>query len=102
MGINLDSPLSGRVKAGRGGGSTTKRKVLLGVAGVSVIPFLLSTFAASVTIGTGPLEFGQGSQQAIACDENVFIALGEEWHAIHLPKMARMASLEYELQPFQT
>jgi hypothetical protein len=34
-----------------------------------------------VTIGTGALEFGQGSQQAIACDENVFIALGEEWHA---------------------
>jgi hypothetical protein len=81
MGINLDSPLSGRVKSGRGSTSSTKRKVLLGVAGVSVIPFLLSTFAASVTIGTGPLEFGQGSQQAIACDENVFIALGEEWHA---------------------
>jgi hypothetical protein len=86
MGINLDSPLSGRVKSGRGRTSTTKRKVLLGVAGVSVIPFLLSTFAASVTIGTGPLEFGQGSQQAIACDENVFIALGEEWHANPSPQ----------------
>lgn len=54
---------------------------MLGVAAVSVVPFLLSTFAASVTIGSGSLEFGQGSQQAIACDQNVFIALGEEWHA---------------------
>ena len=79
MPIGLDSPLSGSVKSRRGG-SSTRRKVILGVAGVSVIPFLLSTFAASVTIGTGALEFGQGSQQAIACDENVFIALGEEWH----------------------
>jgi hypothetical protein len=42
---------------------------------------MLSTFAASVTIGSGALEFGQGSQQALACDPNVFIALGEEWHA---------------------
>ena len=74
------SPLSGSVKSRRGG-STTRRKVVFGVAALSIIPFLLSTYAASVTIGTGALEFGQGSQQAIACDENVFIALGEEWHA---------------------
>ena len=49
MPIGLDSPLSGSVKSRRGG-SSTRRKVILGVAGVSVIPFLLSTFAASVTI----------------------------------------------------
>jgi hypothetical protein len=77
----LDSPLSGNVSNRRRAGSNTRKKVILGVAAVSLIPFLLSTFAASVTIGTGPLEFGQGSQQAIACDQNVFIALGEEWHA---------------------
>jgi hypothetical protein len=53
---------------------------------VSVIPFLLSTFAASVTIGSGALEFGQGSQQAVACDQNVFIALGQEWHASPTPE----------------
>jgi hypothetical protein len=80
MSNGLNSPLSGSVKSRRGG-SNTKRKVLFGAAAISVIPFLLSTYAASVTIGTGALEFGQGSQQAIACDENVFIALGEEWHA---------------------
>ena len=77
----LESPLSGNVKTRRRAGSNTRKKVILGVAAVSVIPFLLSTFAASVTIGSGALEFGQGSQQAIACDQNVFIALGEEWHA---------------------
>lgn len=77
----LDSPLSGSVNSRRGGVSGTKKKVLLGVAALSVIPFIVSTFAASVTIGSGTLEFGQGSQQAIACDQNVFIALGEEWHA---------------------
>jgi hypothetical protein len=32
-------------------------------------------------VGSGALEFGQGSQQAIACDDTVFVALGEEWHA---------------------
>ena len=45
------------------------------------IPFLLSTFAASVTVGNGALEFGQGSQQAIACDSKIYIAMSEEWHA---------------------
>ena len=84
MSNGLNSPLSGSVKSRRGG-STTKRKVIFGAAAISVIPFLLSTYAASVTIGTGALEFGQGSQQAIACDENVFIALGEEWHASPSP-----------------
>ena len=77
----LDSPLSTNVKSRRSSGSNSRKKIILGVAAVSVVPFLLSTFAASVTIGSGSLEFGQGSQQAIACDQNVFIALGEEWHA---------------------
>ncbi|MFM1951860.1 MAG: hypothetical protein RJA33_654 [Actinomycetota bacterium] len=44
------------------------------------VPFLFSTFAASVTVGNGALEFGQGSQQAIACDSKIYIAMGEEWH----------------------
>jgi hypothetical protein len=52
----------------------------MGTAIVAFVPFLLSTFAASVTVGSGALEFGQGSQQAIACDDTVFVALGEEWH----------------------
>ena len=82
----LDSPLSGSVTQRRRAGSNTRKKVILGVAAVSVVPFLLSTFAASVTIGSGALEFGQGSQQAIACDDTVFVALGEEWHAKPTPE----------------
>jgi hypothetical protein len=62
------------------GSGKYKNKVVMGTAIVAFVPFLLSTFAASVTVGSGALEFGQGSQQAIACDDTVFVALGEEWH----------------------
>jgi hypothetical protein len=78
----LDSPLSGRVSSGFGGGkSRHKNKIIIGAALAGVVPFLVSTFAASVTVGSGALEFGQGSQQAIACDPNVFAAISEEWHS---------------------
>ena len=82
----LDSPLSGSVKSRFGGAGKYRNKVVLGTAVVAFVPFLLSTFAASVTVGTGALEFGQGSQQAIACDDTVYVALGEEWHASPLPE----------------
>ena len=77
----MQSPLSGKVTSRFGGVGQHKSKLLFGVAIIAVVPFMLSTFAASVTVGSGSLEFGQGSQQAIACDSNVFIALGEEWHS---------------------
>ena len=78
----LNSPLSGRVSSGFGGGkSRHKNKIIIGAALAGVVPFLVSTFAASVTVGSGALEFGQGSQQAIACDPNVFAAISEEWHS---------------------
>ena len=78
----LNSPLSGRVSSGFGGGkSRHKNKIIIGAALSGVVPFLVSTFAASVTVGNGALEFGQGSQQAIACDPNVFAAISEEWHS---------------------
>jgi len=82
----LDSPLSGSVKSRFGGAGKYRNKVVLGTAVVAFVPFLLSTFAASVTVGSGALEFGQGSQQAIACDETVYVALGEEWHANPMPE----------------
>jgi len=59
--------------------------MIIGVVVIALVPSLLSTFAASVTVGTGSLEFGQGSQQAIACDDMVYIALGEEWHPAPTP-----------------
>ncbi|CAB4337656.1 unannotated protein [freshwater metagenome] len=79
--MTLHSPLSGPVNSGFGGGKKYKSKIVFGVAIMGFIPFLLSTFAASVTVGNGALEFGQGSQQAIACDSKIYIAMGEEWHA---------------------
>ena len=78
--MTLHSPLSGPVNSGFGGGKKYKSKIVFGVAVMGFIPFIMSTFAASVTVGNGALEFGQGSQQAIACDSKIFIAMGEEWH----------------------
>lgn len=81
---NLGSPLSSKMHSGFGGFGSAKSKVLLGVAVVGLVPFLMSTFAANVTVGSGALEFGQGSQQAIACDPIVYVAIGEEWHSAPL------------------
>jgi hypothetical protein len=83
---DLNSPLSGRVKSNFGGVGRHKSKIIFGTAVIALVPMLLSTFAASVTVGSGSLEFGQGSQQAVACDENVFVALGEEWHGAPTPE----------------
>jgi hypothetical protein len=68
--------------AGIGG---AKSKLMLGVAVVALVPFLMSTFAANVTVGSGALEFGQGSQQAIACDPTVYVSIGEEWYSQPTP-----------------
>ena len=86
MGSSLNSPLSGRVDSGFGGSGKFKQKIIFGTAILTAIPLVLTTFAASVTVGTGSLEFGQGSQQATACDEKIFIALGEEWHGAPTPE----------------
>jgi hypothetical protein len=67
---------SGFNRSGKG-----KSKFILGAVVLGCIPLIVSTFAASVTVGTGSLEFGQGSQQATACDSTVYVAMSEEWHA---------------------
>ena len=76
------TPLQGAVRSGFAGSRSHKSKIVAGALVIGVIPFLFSTFAASVTVGTGALEFGQGSQQALACDETVYVALSQEWHAL--------------------
>jgi len=86
MSNDLQSPLSGRVTSNFGGVGRYKSKIIFGTAIIALVPMLLSTFAASVTVGNGNLEFGQGSQQAVACDENVFVAMGEEWHGAPTPQ----------------
>lgn len=77
----LGSPLGGRISSGFGGNKSHKSKFIFGILIVVLIPFLFSTYAANVTVGNGPLEFGQGSQQAIACDPTVYVAMAEEWQS---------------------
>jgi len=85
MAGNLGSPLSGKMSNGFAGIGSAKSKVVFGIAVIALVPFLMSTFAANVTVGSGALEFGQGSQQAIACDSVVYVSIGEEWHSQPLP-----------------
>ena len=75
----LNSPLSGSVKSRFGGSGRSRTKIAAAIAIAVSIPFFVSTFAASVTVGTGALTFGQGSQQAVACDSQVYVALAQEW-----------------------
>lgn len=77
--MSLNSPLSGSVKSRFGGSGKSRSKFFAIAAIASSVPFLMSTFAASVTVGTGTLTFGQGSQQAVACDSQVYVAMGQEW-----------------------
>jgi hypothetical protein len=79
--MTLNSPLSAGVKSRFGGTGRTRSKIVAAVAIMVSVPFILSTFAASVTVGSGSLNFGQGSQQAVACDSQVYVALGQEWYS---------------------
>ena len=79
--MSLNSPLSAGVKSRFGGSGRTRSKIVAAVAVMVAVPFILSTFAASVTVGTGALTFGQGSQQAVACDSQVYVALAQEWYS---------------------
>ena len=78
---SVGSPLSNRVNS-RFGGSVNHRskKIIAGVLIATVGPLVATTLAASVTIGTGSLEFGQGSQAAVACDTAITTAITETWY----------------------
>ena len=78
---NVGSPLSNRVNS-RFGGSVNNRskKIIAGFLIATVGPLVATTLAASVTIGTGSLEFGQGSQAAVACDTAITTAITETWY----------------------
>jgi len=82
---DLNSPLSGRVTSRFGGSGKQRSKILLGFSLAAAVPLLVSTFAASVTVGSGNLNFGQGSEQAVSCDSQVYVALGQEWHSAPTP-----------------
>jgi hypothetical protein len=81
LGGGLNSPLSGRVTSRFGGAGKYRNKILVGVGVAAIVPFVLSTFAASITVGSGALTFGQGSEQAVACDNQVYVAMNQEWHS---------------------
>ena len=79
---NVGSPLSNRVNS-RFGGSVNNRskKIIAGFLIATIGPLVATTLAASVTIGNGGnLEFGQGSQAAVACDSEISTSMTETWY----------------------
>ena len=78
---NIGSPLAGRVSSNFGGSVNHRtKKIIAGVLIATLGPLVATTLAASVTIGSGTLEFGQGSQEAIACDTSITTAITEAWY----------------------
>ena len=78
---NIGSPLTGRVSSNFGGSVNHRtKKIIAGLLIATVGPLVATTLAASVTIGSGNLEFGQGSQAAVACDSAITSAITETWY----------------------
>ena len=78
---NIGSPLAGRVSSNFGGSVNHRtKKIIAGLLIATVGPLVATTLAASVTIGSGNLEFGQGSQAAVACDTSITTAITETWY----------------------
>jgi hypothetical protein len=77
---NIGSPLAGRVSSNFGGSVNHRtKKIIVGLLIATIGPLIATTLAASVTIGSGSLEFGQGSQAAVACDTSITSAITETW-----------------------
>ena len=78
---DVGSPLSNRVNSRFGGSVNHRRKkIIAGFLIATIGPLVATTLAASVTIGTGSLEFGQGSQAAVACDSVITTSITETWY----------------------
>jgi hypothetical protein len=55
-------------------------KLILGIAALIAIPVLGTTFASTITVNTSSkINFGQGQQQAIACDSSVTVTPHTTW-----------------------
>jgi hypothetical protein len=77
------SPLSGRIGSRFGGRGTRKRtRIFAGFITLIAVTYFGSTFAASITLGSdSPIEFGQGSRAAVACDSTgITTAIEETWN----------------------
>jgi hypothetical protein len=85
IGKKRKSPLANRIGSTFGGGKPKRKKALIGVALLLVLPYFGSALAASVTIngtsGSGGIEFGQGSQVTVVCDSTIKTSIDEEWYA---------------------
>lgn len=77
------SPLSRKLGSRFGGGRSRKKKQIgAGIASLLLtVTYFGSTVAANVSLGTSPLEFGQGSRAAVACDDTgITTAISETWN----------------------
>ena len=85
IGKKRKSPLANRIGSTFGGGKPKRKKALIGIALLLVLPYFGSTLAASVTIngtsGSGGIEFGQGSQVTVVCDSTIKTSIDEDWYA---------------------
>jgi len=79
---NIGSPLAGRLSSNFGGSVNYRtKKIIAGLLIATIGPLVATTLAASVTIGNGGnLEFGQGSQAAVACDNSITTLITESWY----------------------
>ena len=50
------------------GKKKSRKGLIVGIAMLGVIPVIGSTLAASISLGSGAIEFGQGSRLVAACD----------------------------------
>jgi hypothetical protein len=66
---------------GVSGRSRKKKQIGAGIASLLAVTYFGSTFAASVSLGNGALEFGQGTRAAVACDtDGITTAINEIWN----------------------
>lgn len=76
------SPLSRKLGSRFGGRKNRRNKqVGAGIVALLTVTYFGSTVAANVSLGTSPLEFGQGSRAAVACDDTgITTAISETWN----------------------
>lgn len=76
------SPLSSKMGSRFGGRrSRRKKQVAAGISTLLAVTYFGSTLAANVSLGSSPLEFGQGSRAAVACDSTgITTAIAETWN----------------------
>jgi len=68
--LNLGSE---EVPEGKKKSKNRNLKIALGLAAVILVPTIGSTLAGNITVGTGSVEFGQGSVTTAACDSAITV-----------------------------